>query len=159
MPTKLDLADQARRDSAAIKKTADMLVRCSVKILRTFIVSLLLSVLPLQGVASNMVLNCMAAGQQVRHHELGNFDGRLSHAEHAGQHHANDDNVLSGPAEHEYAERSCPMSLAGMLWIDGGDITPHPSPTVSAGVAASDFHVQSIIPEPPEHPPRPFNVV
>lgn len=119
------------------------------KALKTFVLWLLLSVLPLQGIAVNAILTCAAANEGSV--QLQSHDGQ-AHSQHGTMHQSGDDG--DSPDRLKSADRSCSAYCGGALWMHVEAISLPAIPVASAHISYLDFHILSVVPEGPEHRPR-----
>lgn len=119
------------------------------KVVKTFILWLLLSVIPLQGVAANVIMTCKAAHQSVSQQQ----DAEHTHRQHDGFDHAAAD---TGDKQDHFksTDGSCTAWCGGAIWMHVDAIT---LPTLTAASDRTDyftFHIPFVVPDRPEPRPR-----
>lgn len=132
------------------------------KALKTFVIWLLLCVIPLQGMAVNAVMTCKAADQRASAMQMLHADAwqdAMSHAHPSGSaHHAAHDGMHShgDPDHYKPAEGSCTGSSFCPLasWMPVDRISLPVIASASMPIAYIAFHVPFVVPDGPEHPPR-----
>lgn len=132
------------------------------KALKTFVIWLLLCVIPLQGMAINAVMTCKAADQYVSQPQMlhaNAWQDATSHAHQPGAvHHGAHGSMQShdDPDHYKAAEGSCTSSTFCPLasWMSVDRITLPVITSTSMPIAYIAFHVPFVVPDGPEHPPR-----
>ncbi|HYD62923.1 MAG TPA: hypothetical protein VEC35_21395 [Noviherbaspirillum sp.] len=121
--------------------------------MKTFFIWLLLSFIPLQGIAANAVLVCKAAHQapvpsqamdDIHAHPCGGID-TSSHALDGPD--GSDDNGQEDNAD-------CAAHYISASWLHTAEMTVSPAAPLPVTVSYLAFHLPSFVPDGPERPPR-----
>lgn len=134
----------------------------SMKALKTFVLWLLLCVIPLQGMAINAVTICKAADQHASQAQTPHADAwqdATSHAQQPGaaQHASHGDMHSQGDPDHyKLADGSCTGSAFCPLasWMSVDRVTLPIIASASTPISYIPFHVPFVVPDGPEHRPR-----
>lgn len=111
------------------------------KAMKTLFIWLLMSFIPLQGMAANAVLVCKAANQVLA----------ASHAISPSGHAHPCADMQDTQQENE---TTCTAQYAGIPWIPASALHLPPFEPVAAVVAYAGFHIPFFIPDSPDRPPR-----
>ena len=122
------------------------------KAMKTLFIWLLLSFVPLQGIAANALLICKAANQHAS----------SPHVTHVAETHAHPCDAVDRATmeqdqthdSHQNADANCVAQYAGVPWMPAGEVMLPPAGFVSDRISYAGFHVPSFIPDGPERPPR-----
>jgi hypothetical protein len=141
-----------------------MLLWCSMKVLKTIVMWLLLAAIPLQGLAANVMVICQASHQRsiqltVPHHGSKDDKNPLHRDHHEHQHRAAAaDTPLHGEdtvADSTLSKCSgCAASCAATTWLTVERITLPAVAGASDFISYTPFPILGVILDPPEHPPR-----
>lgn len=133
------------------------------KALKTIVIWLLLTVIPLQGLAVNVVMACSAARTTVIQDELPDEAmAQVHHGQH-GQHAGMIKTDMAdwpdkgGACEPDHAKpsgASCASFCPFAIWIPVADMTLPAVANTFVRISYIAFHVPLVIPDGPEHPPR-----
>ncbi len=124
------------------------------KSMKTFFIWLLLSFIPLQGIAANAVLTCKAAHQEPVSSRLAVLDdtharpcaGLVSSA-HAPSQDDSDDNGQGDNA-------GCVAHYVSASWLHTAELALPSVVPLSSVVTFSAFYLPFVVPDGPERPPR-----
>jgi hypothetical protein len=128
------------------------------KSLKTFVIWLLLSLLPLQGIAINVGMTCdtgRAGGLQTQAW-ADDAQASLQHQQDADMHCS--DRAVDGStgqmADFLSNDGSCGAYCAGAAWMHVAEVALPAAMKSSGRIADIDFHLPFVVPEGPEHRPR-----
>lgn len=133
------------------------------KALKTIVIWLLLTVIPLQGMAVNVVMACGAARtavvQDIFPDEVMAQVHHSQHAQHAGMIKADmadwpDTDGACDPGHAKSPGASCASFCPLAMWMPVADMTLPVVANTSIRISYIAFHVPFVIPDGPEHPPR-----
>ncbi|HYC41358.1 MAG TPA: hypothetical protein VEB70_00040 [Noviherbaspirillum sp.] len=119
------------------------------KAMKTLFIWLLMSFIPLQGMAANALLVCKAANQVPTVLHVAQDTGMHAHPcpdMQAGQKHEQD--------MQQEDETVCAAQYAGVPWIPASQLQLPPFELVPAVVSYAGFHIPFFIPDGPDRPPR-----
>ena len=111
------------------------------KAVKTLFIWLLITLVPLQGMAANALLVCRAAGQLT-------VAASGEHAHPCGGMQASQDD------KQQNDKTTCAAQYAGVPWMPPAEQHLPASPILSAIVSYAGFHILSVIPDGLERPPR-----
>ena len=119
------------------------------KAMKTLFILLLMSFIPLQGMAANALLVCKAANQAPV----------ISHAVHDAGTHAHPCADMQPGQDHvqdtqQEDETTCAAHYAGVPWIAARELQLPPFELVPAVITYAGFHIPFFIPYGPDRPPR-----
>lgn len=129
------------------------------KAMKTLFIWLLLTLIPLQGLAANAVLTCKAANQGAKLLHVAVVDDTHSHPC------AGFDRALQAPAQpdgsHDGGQESdqdgyagCVANYVSVSWLHPAELALPSITSLSAPVSFATFHLPFFIPDGPERPPR-----
>lgn len=118
------------------------------KAMKTLFIWLLISFIPLQGMAANALLVCKAANQVPVVSQTAPVSDRAHPC--AGEL-ARQDSMQDMPQEDE---KTCVAQYAGVPWIPASELQLPPFEPVPAVVSYAGFHIPFFIPDGPDRPPR-----
>lgn len=121
------------------------------KALKIFAVWLLLTVLPLQGMAFNFLMTCKASQQGIVQTMMPDTDAGHMHLKHGGHMFSHNDDVAE---DAKPADGSCVNYCAVAFSIHVNDFTLSVMPNPSNRISYIGFHVPFVVPDGPEHRPR-----
>lgn len=130
------------------------------KALKIFAVWLLLTVLPLQGMAFNFLMTCKASQQGIGQAMMADTDADHGHLKHGKMHHGGhfspdaEDAAESVAEDAQPADGSCVNYCAVAFSIPVSDITFSVMTNPSNRISYIGFHVPFVVPDGPEHRPR-----
>lgn len=118
------------------------------KAMKTLFIWLLVSFIPLQGMAANALLVCKAANQAA---VVRAMSAAEEHAHPCVDMQAQQDD---GQDRQQDNDSTCVAQFAGVPWIPATQARLPSLQTLPAVISYAGFHLPSFIPEGPERPPR-----
>lgn len=128
--------------------------------LKSFVLWLLIAVIPLQGIAANAVMTCKAAHQHAQQLPEQGDDSMHGHYQHAGHVAMLESQEATGDVAGDKADHfgspggSCTTFCPFAIWMHVDDPAMPIVANSSDRISYLPFHVPFVIPDAPEHRPR-----